>query len=207
MRLLIRVRRHPHAERLQLFIGFGGKLSKRAVVALASQRVDERRVEASEPADPHLARVTANALGSRAPRVELADGVVQNRIKRSIVSSSERRQPRDHPLEMSGKTGSRASKGPAPRPTRPPRPPRRNRHTDRSPPLVEHIKYVGLAELDAHRPPPRAFGVVALEIAVAAAPSKLQRNAARRPAADLFECRADDSNEMAIVLAAQVILE
>jgi hypothetical protein len=107
MRLLIRVRRHPHAERLQLFIGFGGELSKRAVVALASQRVDERRVELSEPLDQRLARVTANALGSRSRRVELADGVVQNRIKRSIVSSSERRQLRDDPLEMCRKTGSR----------------------------------------------------------------------------------------------------
>src|SRR5262245_27075002 len=84
---------------------------------------------------------------------------------------------------------------------------RHTRHTNRSFPLVEHVKHVGLAELDAHRPPPRAFGVVTLEIPVDAAHRELQRNPARRPAADLFECRADDSNEMAIVFAAQIRLQ
>jgi hypothetical protein len=41
MRLLVRLRGHSDAKRLEFFIGFGGELPKRAVVALACQRIDE----------------------------------------------------------------------------------------------------------------------------------------------------------------------
>jgi hypothetical protein len=107
MRLLVRLRRHSNAKRLQLFIRFGGKLPKRAIVILAFQRVNERRIKLSEPLEQRLACVAANALRSASRRVELADDDVQNRVKRSIGSSSKGRQPCDHALEMGRKTGPR----------------------------------------------------------------------------------------------------
>src|SRR5262245_51953260 len=121
MRLLVRLRRHTDAKRLQLFIGFDGKLPKRAVVALAFQHLDERRIKLSEPLEQRLAPIAANALGSSSGRVELADDDVQNRVKRSIVSSSKRRQPCDDALEMGRKTGPRTWKVRAALPTVPTR--------------------------------------------------------------------------------------
>src|SRR6185503_5357009 len=81
------------------------------------------------------------------------------------------------------------------------------RHADGSSPLVEHVEHVGLAELDAHGPPPRPLRVVALEVAIDPAHGELQRDAALRPAADLLERGADDANQVAVVLATEVVLD
>jgi len=107
MSLLIRVRRHSHAKRLHLVIGFSDELPKRTLLALAFQRVDERRIELPEPVDQRLARLTANALCCGSRRVELADDAIQNRVNRSSMSASTRREPRDHPFEVCRKSRSR----------------------------------------------------------------------------------------------------
>ena len=47
----------------------------------------------------------------------------------------------------------------------------------RATPLVEDVDHVGFAELDAHRPPSRTFGVVALEVPIDAAHRDIQGHA------------------------------
>ena len=80
------------------------------MVASAAQCVDERRVELPEPVDQRLARIAAEALGVRARRIELAHGIIEDWIKRSIAARAQRGQAGDDPLEMSWKTGLRTCK-------------------------------------------------------------------------------------------------
>src|SRR5690348_17858539 len=80
-------------------------------------------------------------------------------------------------------------------------------HTHGAPPFVEHVQHVGLAELHLDGPAARTFRVIALEAAIDAPAGHLDWNAARRPAADLLEHRADNANQMAVVLAAQIRLD
>ena len=85
--------------------------------------------------------------------------------------------------------------------------PRRRCNANGTTPVVEGVEHVRLAELDAHRPPPRTSGLQALAAPIDAAKRDLQRNARRGPAAHHLEGRSDDANEMAAVLLAQVSLD
>ena len=85
--------------------------------------------------------------------------------------------------------------------------PRRRGDANGTTPVVEGVEHVRLAELDAHRPPPRTSGLEALAAAIDAAKRDLQRHARRGPAAHHLEGRPDDANEMAAVLLAQVSLD
>src|SRR5262245_50220582 len=100
MRLLIRVHRHSYAKWLQLFIGFGRELPKRSVVALPSQRVDERCVELRQPIDQGLARIATDVLRACPRRIQLADDAVQDGVERSIGTCSKSGQPCDHAFDM-----------------------------------------------------------------------------------------------------------
>ena len=65
------------------------------------------------------------------------------------------------------------------------------------------VEDVGLAELDADRPAPRSFRVVALAVPIDAAEGHGERHALRRPARHLLEDRPDDANQVAFVLSRQ----
>ena len=107
MRLLIRLRRHSCAERLELLIRLRRKPLERGVVASAAHCADERRVELPEPVDQRLARIAAEALGLRARRIELAHDIIEDWIKRSIAARAQRGQAGDDALEVGRKAGSR----------------------------------------------------------------------------------------------------
>jgi hypothetical protein len=107
MRLLIRLRRHSHPKWFQLFIGFAGELPKLSVVALVSQRVDERRIKLPQPVDQRVAIVAADCfrLGTRG--IQFPYEVVQHRIEPAIVAGPQRRQASNDPFEMCRQTRSR----------------------------------------------------------------------------------------------------
>ena len=78
------------------------------------------------------------------------------------------------------------------------------RDADGAAPVVERIAHVGVTELDAHRTAARAFAIVPLEVAIDAGEGHLERNALARPAGHLLERRADDADQVAVVLATEV---
>ena len=71
-------------------------------------------------------------------------------------------------------------------------------------PFVEDVENVRLAEVDLHRTAPRPFAIVALEAAIDAGARDFERHSSRRPAGDEIERRTGDTNEMPVVLAAEV---
>ena len=78
---------------------------------------------------------------------------------------------------------------------------------NRTPPVVENIEDVALAELDAHRTPAPAACLQALAVAIDAPVGDGQRNTLLRPAENLLECRSGDAHEMAAVLSTEIRLE
>jgi len=80
-------------------------------------------------------------------------------------------------------------------------------HADGPAPLVEGVEHVFFAELDAHRTPACALGVVPIERAVDAVDGDLERNALLGPATHQLEGRAHDANQVSVVLARQVRLD
>src|SRR5258705_3218092 len=196
MRLLIRVRRHAHLERLQLLAGFVGQLLKRAIVEPLAQGLDERAVELLQPIDQRVARLAANGLRFRARRVELADKVVEHGIERAIASRAKRRQARDDAVQMC-RQASPTSLTHLTCPTR-------RRHANRSPPLVEHVEDIGLAELDRHGPPAPLLRLAALDTPIDAMHHDLQRNATPEPPLDQVEPWSKNLNQTPFVLATQI---
>ena len=63
MRVLICLRRHSYAEWLQLVVGLGMQLPQGGIIALVSERFDERNIELMEPLDEGIAHLSSN--GSR----------------------------------------------------------------------------------------------------------------------------------------------
>src|SRR5690606_29913745 len=116
--------------------------------------------------------------------------------------SAQDRQPCDRTLQMT-----RQPLAPARRSVVLSFPALRTMHADRTAPLVEDVEDVGLAVLDPDRPTAGALRVVALHAAVDAAVRHLERHTALGPAAHALECRSDDADEMAVVLAGQVGFE
>ena len=57
----------------------------------------------------------------------------------------------------------------------------------RSTPLVECVKDVRFAEIDAHGPPARPLGVIALEVSIDPAECHFERHALRGPRGDEIE--------------------
>src|SRR5688572_5005325 len=84
---------------------------------------------------------------------------------------------------------------------------RRATDADRTPPVVERIQHIRLAELDPHRTASRSLRLVPLAAAIDAAERNLERDPAFSPRAHLFESRPDDPDQMALVLAAEVGLD
>ena len=80
----------------------------------------------------------------------------------------------------------------------------RKANADGAAPGIEGIKDVVLAEIDLHRPASNPLGVVPHEVGVDALARDLERNALCGPAADTLEGRSDDSDQVAVVLAAEV---
>ena len=74
-------------------------------------------------------------------------------------------------------------------------------------PFVEDVEHIGLAEVDADRPPARAFAIVALKVAIDAAERDLERNALRRPSGHEIERRPHDANQMAVIFSTEVGLD
>src|SRR5437762_2865434 len=139
MRLLIRLRRHPCSERLQLLVRFDGELLERLFVRALPQPVDQQRVDLMQAIDQRITRVAANRLRLRARGIQLANDVVENRIQRTIRAATKRRQPRDDTFKM-------CRQALPTRLTRLTRP----RYSDRSPPLVEDIEDIVLAEFNRY---------------------------------------------------------
>ena len=77
-------------------------------------------------------------------------------------------------------------------------------NADSSPPRIEGVEYVVLAEINLHGTAAHAFRVIPNEVGVDALARDLERDALRRPAAHSLEGRSDDSDEMAVVLAAKI---
>ena len=80
----------------------------------------------------------------------------------------------------------------------------RQSHADGTAPGVKHVHHVLLAEVDLHGPAPRTFRVVAHEVPIDTLTRDLERNPLRRPPAHALEGRPDDSDEVPVVLAAEV---
>ena len=202
-RLLVRVARHAVAKRRQLGVGVRCELQQRVASSQRARTASIRLASSARSRSSNCSRASPrSALRAGPCRIQLPYGVVDRGVQRAIVAGAQRGQPCDHAFEMSRKR-------------------RRGVVTSRSPgstsstaagnahgaaPLVEDVEDVRFAELDAHRPTARALGVVALEVPIDAAARDRERHAARRPAADLLERRADDANQVPVVLAAEMRL-
>src|SRR5687767_8204420 len=78
----------------------------------------------------------------------------------------------------------------------------RQTDTDGTPPRLECVEYVVLAEINLHRTTPHAFRVIPYEVRVDPLARDFERNALRRPAAHALEGRSDDSDQVAVILTA-----
>src|SRR6188508_2134080 len=83
----------------------------------------------------------------------------------------------------------------------------RHHHADSPAPFGENVHHVRVAELHPNGTATRAFGVVALKVAIDAAIGGLEWHTLFRPRAHPFESRTDDANEMTIVLATEIRLD
>src|SRR5207247_10996100 len=141
-----------------------------------------------QPPPQFRARATAESLCTRAGAIELGHERIQHGIETAIVSSTQRGQASNSPVEVcrqrwmaaarslgvhvvAGGAGCRDRRG----------------NPDRTAPFVENVKHVCLAEIDTHRPAPRALRVVELDGAIDAAERDLERHAALSPPADQLE--------------------
>src|SRR5688572_21045323 len=70
---------------------------------------------------------------------------------------------------------------------------------DGTPPVVERIQHIRLAELDPHWTASRSLRLVPLAAAIDAAERNLERDPAFSPRAHLFESRPDDPDQMPLV--------
>src|SRR5438093_13527788 len=71
---------------------------------------------------------------------------------------------------------------------------------DGSPPLVEHVEHVRVAEVDLDGPPSWALPVVPFEAAIDTGVRDLQRDTLRRPPGHEIERGPGHANQMAVVL-------
>jgi hypothetical protein len=71
-------------------------------------------------------------------------------------------------------------------------------------PLVERIEHIGFTKIDSDGPPAWALGVVTVEIPIDTMSDDLGWNASRGPARHKLESRADDANQVAVILPAEV---
>ena len=179
--------------RLRLRSAFvSSRISLTAAISAASS--DRKRSSTASRASPRARRASGSS------QIELARRVPERVAKerRGLRARLQGGQPCDRPFDMCRKGR------PLPRGARLVRIARagirrtgvvarcRNRHAHGPPPVVERIQHVGITEFDAHRPPPRPFPVVALEIPIDAGARHLQRNPARFPAGHDVERRPDN---------------
>ena len=178
----------PARARPATFVAAKGAISAAASRSYAARAVgrqldDRRRDRASrsslrEPANQRRPLVSSHLLRAGTSPVQFAGAVLEQPVERCRegATAALRSQPGDDAIEVGGQRLAIVVRRPSVSAAV-------ARHAHRAPPVVEQLEDVGFAELDAHRPPPRALGVVALAVAIDAAERDRQRHALRRPAA------------------------
>jgi len=172
---------HGVAEAGELLFGLARQRRTRGIVQAGPRRIEQLAIERSQPRDERLPLRSSRAAG----RIQFASHANEKILEPRVESAgcARRRQSPEHSLQMGRQRraamagGDRASGGRSSRCAQP----------RRATPLVERIEHVSLAEVDAHRPPPRTFGVVPLEISIDPAERHFERHALRRPRRDEVE--------------------
>ena len=84
---------------------------------------------------------------------------------------------------------------------------RAGRHSNGTPPFIEHVEHVSLAVFDTSRPAARPLRVIPLARAVDASTGDIQRYTPLGPGHDSIERGTDEPYQVTTILAAQVIFD
>ena len=210
-RLLECVARKPIFEWRQFLVRFAGELCQCRIITLTTRPRQQFSVDCNQSIEEFAPRTSAKAPDLRAAGIQFTNDRLQHGIEGRGSSGAKRRQTSDDTIQVRGQQLVPARStfwafglGPVAGASRSAR---LVRNSDCAPPFVERVEDVRLAKLNPHRSASRPFRVIPFEVAIDSVIGDAYWHTLRGPLQHLLEGGTDDSNQVAVVLLAEIRLD